>query len=219
MMMNLGKIKKQILLLSLSYMVLFCSSGLVMAQQSERGKSEVPFSSVPENVLAVAGEKRTSESIKPDDAPGRINLRDTAQDLLGTRYLTAVKKFADVALEKGRDTYGEKHTPLFVDALHIETHEPFQWKRNGESWTLSNLASQQNLFRTLVGLSRLTGDERYRQAAVHAVRYGFENLRGENGLLEWGGHLAYDADGDRLNVGGPAVDTDKLWAGVQFAFK
>ena len=114
MMMNLGEIKKQILLLSLSCMVLFCSSGLAMAQQSEEGKSEVPFSSVPENVLAVAGEKLTSESIKPDDAPGRVNRRDTAQDFPGTQYLAAVKKFADVALEKGRDTYGEKHTPLFV---------------------------------------------------------------------------------------------------------
>ncbi len=122
----------------------------------------------------------------------------TVQDLPAARYLAAVKKFADVALEEGRDTYGEKHTPLFVDALNIETYEPFQWKRNGESWTLSNLASQQNLFRTLVGLSKLTGDGRYRQAAADAVRYGFENLCAENGLLEWGGHLAYDAKGDRL---------------------
>ncbi|MCZ6856209.1 MAG: hypothetical protein O7G86_20010, partial [Gammaproteobacteria bacterium] len=31
-------------------------------------------------------------------------------------------------------------------------------------------------------------------------------------------YATYSADGDVLNVGGPSVDTDKLWAWVQFAF-
>jgi pectate lyase len=123
-------------------------------------------------------------------------------DIRSARYVAAVKKFADVALEKGRDTYGNKRTPLFVDALKVETYEPFVWKHAGEQWILSNLASQQNLFRTLVGLTRLTGEDRYRQAAIDAVRYGFENLRSENGLLEWGGHVAYDAGADKLVMEG-----------------
>jgi hypothetical protein len=32
------------------------------------------------------------------------------------RYLNAVREFADNVLKYGRDTYGPKHTPLFVDA-------------------------------------------------------------------------------------------------------
>jgi len=32
------------------------------------------------------------------------------------RYLNAVRTFADYDLRYGRDTYGPKHTPLFVDA-------------------------------------------------------------------------------------------------------
>ncbi len=43
------------------------------------------------------------------------------------RYLDAVREFADNVLKYGRDTYGPKHTPLFVDGLNIHTHEPVKW--------------------------------------------------------------------------------------------
>ena len=43
------------------------------------------------------------------------------------RYLNAVREFADNVLKYGRDTYGPKHTPLFVDGLNIQTHEPVKW--------------------------------------------------------------------------------------------
>jgi len=38
-----------------------------------------------------------------------------------SKYLDAVRKFADNVLKYGRDTYGPKHTPLFVDGLHAES--------------------------------------------------------------------------------------------------
>ena len=102
-------------------------------------------------------------------------------------------------LKYGRDTYGLKHTPLFVDGLNIHTHEPVKWiAPNGDRWILSNLASQQNLFRTLDGLTKITGDPKYRQAAVGAIEYAFANLRSPNGLLYWGGGVAYDANGDKV---------------------
>ena len=114
------------------------------------------------------------------------------------RYLNAVREFADNVLKYGRDTYGPKHTPLFVDGLNIHTHEPVKWiAPNGDRWILSNLASQQNLFRTLDGLTKITGDPKYRQAAMEAIEYAFENLRSPNGLLYRGGHQAYDALGDK----------------------
>ena len=115
-----------------------------------------------------------------------------------TKYLDAVREFADNVLKYGRDTYGPKHTPLFVDGLNVNTHEPVKWiAPNGDRWILSNLASQQNLFRTLDGLTRITGDPKYKQAAMDAIKYAFENLRSPNGLLYWGGHSAYDAAADR----------------------
>ena len=121
-------------------------------------------------------------------------------------YLAAVRQFADQALAHGRDTYG-KPTPLFVDGINVDTLEPVKWKwADGKEWVLCNLASQQGLFRTLDGLSRVTGEPRYKDAALEALRYAFDHLRygteNNGGLLAWGGHLAYNATDDCL-MGNP----------------
>ncbi|MBL7153880.1 MAG: pectate lyase, partial [Phycisphaerae bacterium] len=115
-----------------------------------------------------------------------------------SKYINAVRTFADNVLKHGKDIYGPKHTPLFVDGINVDTHKPPEWKRKGETWILSNMASQQNLFRTLDALTEITGDPKYRKAATDAIKYAFENLRSPNGLLAWGGHVAYDALGDKL---------------------
>jgi len=129
----------------------------------------------------------------------------TSDNSLGdedSKYLDAVCEFADSVLKYGRDTYGPKHTPLFVDGLNIHTHEPVKWiSPEGEKWVLSNLASQQNLFRTLDGLTTITGDPKYKQAAMDAIKYAFKNLRTPNGLLYWGGHMTYDALADQPRLG------------------
>jgi pectate lyase len=113
-------------------------------------------------------------------------------------HLRAVTAFADNVLEHCCDVHGPKRTPLFVDWINVDTLAPPRWRRDGEEWILSNLGSQQNLLRTLVALSAATGDPAYRQAAVHAVAYAFENLQDVGGLLRWAGHTCYDALGDRV---------------------
>ncbi|MCJ7751311.1 MAG: pectate lyase [Armatimonadetes bacterium] len=114
------------------------------------------------------------------------------------KYLAAVREFAETAMEYGRDAYGPKHTPLFIDGLNVETREPVMWKSpDGEEWVLVNVASQQNFYRTLTGLSALTGDPRYKAAALDALRYAYANLK-HGGYLSWGGHMAYDASTDTL---------------------
>jgi len=116
-----------------------------------------------------------------------------------SKYLDAVRTFADNVLKYGRDSYGPKHTPLFVDGLNVNTHEPVKWiapQTEAEEWILSNFASQQTLLRTLDGLSAITGDPKYREAAKQAIKYAFENLRAPNGILYWGGVVAYDVLGD-----------------------
>ncbi len=122
------------------------------------------------------------------------------------RYLNAVRTFADNVLKYGRDTYGPKHTPLFVDGVNINTHEAVKWispvgdvltATETEEWILSNFASQQTLLRTLDGLSALTGDPKYRDAAKETVKYAFDNLQAPSGLFCWGLSAAYDAQADR----------------------
>ena len=49
------------------------------------------------------------------------------------RYTRAVRSFADTVIEHGRDIYGPKRTPLFVDGLQVETLEPVRWKKGGQT--------------------------------------------------------------------------------------
>lgn len=104
--------------------------------------------------------------------------------------LDVVRQFADNDLAAGRDRWNG--TPLFVDGINIETGEPVEWLFDGQRYVISNLASQQNLFRALDALSTLTGEARYRAAAEAAIRYHFEHLASECGLLRWGGHQFLD---------------------------
>jgi pectate lyase len=120
-----------------------------------------------------------------------------AAEVDGGRYLEAARRFADAVLKHGRDAYGTQHTPLFVDGLHAETLEPVRWQCRGQSWVLCNFASQQPLLRTLDGLTALSGNPEYREAAEDAARHTLVHLSGANGLLYWGGHMAWDLAGEK----------------------
>lgn len=120
-----------------------------------------------------------------------------------SRRLIAVQTFADNVLKKGRDRWSGQNTPLLADGINVNTGEPLEYIYNGEAgvrgeagaanhWITHNLASQQNLFRTLTALTNLTNDPKYRDAAEKAIRYHFDNLRSESGLLRWGGHQLID---------------------------
>lgn len=113
-------------------------------------------------------------------------------DATTSERIAAVRAFADKVLDKGRDRHSGRDTPLFVDGIEIETGAPATWLFEGERYIISNLASQQNLFRTLDLLSRLTGEDRYRDAALAAIRYHFDRLASDCGLLRWGGHQFID---------------------------
>ena len=63
---------------------------------------------------------------------------------------------------------------------------------DGKTAVLSNFSAQQNFIRVLVGLSNLTGDEKYRQRAEDNVRYYFDHYQDKSGLLLWGGHRFVD---------------------------
>lgn len=46
---------------------------------------------------------------------------EEAKETMDKAWMNAVIRFAETVLEHGRDTYGEKHTPLFTDTLDVDT--------------------------------------------------------------------------------------------------
>ncbi len=131
------------------------------------------------------------------DALGPAAVERTAQD--DTR-LRAVVTFAQNVLERGRDVYGDAPTPLFVDGINVDTGAPVEWRFDGDVWVISNMANQQNLFRTLTGLTNLMGEPKYKDAAKAAIAHMFAHQRSKCGLLYWGGHQFVDLR-TKKNVG------------------
>ena len=120
-----------------------------------------------------------------------------------SQRLIAVRTFADNVLEKGLDRWSGKNTPLLADGINVDTNEPLEYVYDGSTgirgeggppnkWIMHNLANQQNLFRTFVALSNLTGDPKYREAAEKSIRFHFDSLRDDSGLFHWGGHEFID---------------------------
>jgi pectate lyase len=102
--------------------------------------------------------------------------------------LDCVRTFADHVLREARPA----GSPLFRDRLDEDGRQRgFELLSGGRGeFELSNLAGQQFLLRTLVGLTELTGNEAYRRAAADAVRLFLDRFTDEAGLPAWGGHVA-----------------------------
>ncbi|NQZ32360.1 MAG: pectate lyase [Oceanospirillaceae bacterium] len=104
--------------------------------------------------------------------------------------LSYLIQYADTLLEHHRDPY--HGTPLFFDGCDSFTGNAVTWKNtDGTQWQLSNIASQQNMFRFFVGLSALTGDDKYERAAMDAIAWHFDHAD-SSGLICWGGHAFLD---------------------------
>ena len=132
--------------------------------------------------------------------------------------MDAAIQFAETVLKYGRDTYGEKHTPLFTDMLDVDTMkapEKIYITRVGNkrgptppwvSVVSSDLSYQGNLMRFLAGLSNLTGQPKYKGAYKDCIRYYFQHYQTKSGLLQMGHHRFVDLkadhyDGDDLPPG------------------
>jgi pectate lyase len=108
--------------------------------------------------------------------------------------LDRVIEFAKNVLMHGRDRYRKDPTPLFADGINILNGEHVRWRTPGKAPVISDLACQQNLFRTLNTLTILTGDPKYKNAAQAAIQYHFDHLVDSSGLLQWGGHRFIDLE-------------------------
>ncbi|MFH1568632.1 MAG: hypothetical protein ABIL09_11600 [Gemmatimonadota bacterium] len=105
------------------------------------------------------------------------------------QLIDAVQAYAEAVLERCRDRYGARPTPLLVDAIDAASGEPERW----DGHVLSNPARQQNFARLLVGLAALTGQATFRDRAEEWMGHALTALRDPaSDLLYWGGHSSWD---------------------------
>jgi len=94
--------------------------------------------------------------------------------------------------------YGKRYNPnteLLPDAINTLTGEPAKWVfPNRASVPYADLANQQNFFRTLVALSTVTGNPKYKNQAVASLTEFMNNYQDPNGLFYWGGHRVINLD-------------------------
>lgn len=125
------------------------------------------------------------------------------------RWTDVPRRFADQLIEKGRDTYGEVETPLFVSQLDIRTGSPpdvttslySTEKRGGAGPATNNLQFDGGLLRLLYGLSNMSGDPKYASSADAYLGYYLEYLPLPSGYFPWGDHRGYDVFGDEAIEG------------------
>ena len=107
--------------------------------------------------------------------------------------LNAVIRHVENILRYGHN-YNEE-TNLLPDAINTLTGEPAKWVfPNRAKVPYADLANQQNFFRTLVALSKVTGSSRYKDQAVAILSEFMENYQDVNGLFYWGGHRVINLD-------------------------
>jgi hypothetical protein len=120
-----------------------------------------------------------------------------ASDIIYTdsdyQRLHAVIQHVENVLKYGHE-YNE-NTKLLPDAINTLTGEPAKWTfPNRAQVPYADLANQQNFFRTLVGLSKVTGSAKYKNEAVDILTEFMDNYQSPNGLFYWGGHRAVNLD-------------------------
>jgi len=107
--------------------------------------------------------------------------------------LHAVIQHVENVLKYGHE-YNEE-TDLLPDAINTLTGEPAKWTfPNRAQVPYADLANQQNFFRTLVALSNVTGDLKYKDQAVASLTEFMANYQSPNGLFQWGGHRSINLD-------------------------
>jgi hypothetical protein len=134
-----------------------------------------------------------------------------------TNLLSVVRRYADIMIERGRDTYGSQKSGLFLSALDRTTLTPLKVRpappggirrgdRPGRPWTAMNGANphlDQNLLRILYTLSEITRDSRYSRAADEELSWFFKTtMSPKTSLLPWGEHLSWDVMFDQPISGG-----------------
>ena len=140
-----------------------------------------------------------------------------------SQYLRMVREYADCLLQNGRDSVGEKHSPLIAALMDRKTLKPLvaddnwaaRWKGNEFSiqgirvrsydrmpWG-ANPMHDQNLYQVLYALTKITGDKKYAEEADKTLKFFFENCQSKNtALMAWGEHLGWNFRIEKIHSDG-----------------
>ena len=127
-----------------------------------------------------------------------------------TTYRQYVKQALDNLIEFGTDNYGEKHTPMLVSIIDIDSLKcPTKPQKLDEYYRVtrrerrnpagSNLLTDQPLLKVMKYYSKSTGEDQYANFASKYESYVLENLIDEKGFIWWGWHRHYDVYKDILD--------------------
>ena len=123
-------------------------------------------------------------------------------------YVMIARAYADYMIDHGRDTYGPKHSPLFVTGIDRKTgkrisppfahvkRKPFMpgWERDRElrgsdrNYGNADPLDQLTLLRIMHRLSLMTGEKRYAEEADKTAAWWMANTQTKIGLYPWGSH-------------------------------
>ena len=109
--------------------------------------------------------------------------------------MEALTGHMDTVLKYARNIEGVAVPQLFVDGLNVDTYEPTRWNRGAANETYaSNLYAQFNLLKAMDGMTMLTGDPKYSEAALEQITLRFNDPRmvDSAGLPYAGGHAYFD---------------------------
>ncbi len=102
----------------------------------------------------------------------------------------AIIKHIENLIKYGQD----KSSSLFVNAFELDSKKWINYDSDEvlKDTPLSNPVKQSNFFRLLCNLSILKNDDLYENLAIKVFAKIFNDFTDSNGLIFWGGHVAFD---------------------------
>ncbi len=136
----------------------------------------------------------------------------------GPTYLDLARAYADVMIEKGRDTYGKEHSPLFAATLDRETYEvgkqPGIPGVRGKDRCVfgANVQDDPGLYHLLLGLAEVTGDPKYQKAYDECFAFFYTKTQSPvTGLYPWGEHICWNFVEDRCTGWKMMHEANMIW--------
>ena len=150
------------------------------------------------------------------------------ETLAGGDYVEIARAYVDYMIEHGRDTYGTKHTPLFITGIDRTTgkkisppfahvkRKPFMpgWERDRElrgsdrNYGHADPLDQLTLLKLMGAITELTDEERYVFEAKKTAAWWMANTQSPIGLYPWESHTSWNVDKES---GGGTFEFNHVW--------